>query len=880
MKKKIALLLAAAMTFAAAVPMNLFAAASNVLTTQVNSNAAKDMFFDLGLSVGEGATITGNDDLAASNRSVNLVVNFPERTVTTGDNRAFRLTLSDNAEWFFVDYGSTIGGTSATSTYQKSTEVDITSTASGAKGFTAMGRPASESAYFAELVNTSLSGTGAAANGENQNFLVYNAGIAGNSGREGDFALNRESAQTVAIYYNEESGMSLSIPLVIRSKDDKPISITVTGAADQVLNSTVAITRGTRGTTNTIASQRTGRNVVALDKITLTEVAAGSIRSGQFVISAPDDYKLVATSDFKLTFHGLSAATTSGVVTGMKGTNDLYIKLDGVVPTTALPGKIDIEGLVLQPLNSAISIDYNEDLSIEIKELEKAVIESGDNNGASFPTWANITGISKGVIEKAAKFINWSVGYVAADAKDVLAGRNKQEAAKVTISEKVPGSWWTQKDTVFTLVDAEGNVRTDVKISSAKINATGFTVEEKGVTFHPIYNDTLRRGSTVDKDGNVNENVILFNNNANGFSFVGRDIASDKSAKVEIELVLSTAFTAEGPVYLKAENSSFGIDNSDIDDSGMIKIAEIERLVDIKAETTDVEIGAQRYDIKNITVTELKKGALLPGNVVFDLGEFGSTITTSGLRFVPLSAAGKMTVTTSDRAFKIEGVSSNGDNITYRVATVSRDLPASIELSGLQATIDRTVPRGLYDLFVSGPALTNNFDGTVVGGTTINDSFSNRVFSLEGYITVVTDQANVAFRSEIKIFDGSTTAIIDGKPVEMAMAPYADLNDSAFLVPVRFVTENLGAKVNFNTNGDKNIVTVEFAERTVQFTIGEKEYFVSGAPLAYGMSTAPVVQYDENGGGYTFLPFRALGEAIGVPVDFLAEEGAAVYNLK
>ena len=99
--------------------------------------------------------------------------------------------------------------------------------------------------------------------------------------------------------------------------------------------------------------------------------------------------------------------------------------------------------------------------------------------------------------------------------------------------------------------------------------------------------------------------------------------------------------------------------------------------------------------------------------------------------------------------------------------------------------------------------------------------------------------------------------VIDGKVVSSDVAPVAQ--NGTTLVPVRVVTENLGADVTWNQT--KKQATVLTAGYKVIFTIDSKTYTVNGSSKTL-VSAAKIIN------GKTMIPLRAIAESIGAVVDY------------
>ncbi|MDR1440423.1 MAG: substrate-binding domain-containing protein [Clostridiales bacterium] len=108
---------------------------------------------------------------------------------------------------------------------------------------------------------------------------------------------------------------------------------------------------------------------------------------------------------------------------------------------------------------------------------------------------------------------------------------------------------------------------------------------------------------------------------------------------------------------------------------------------------------------------------------------------------------------------------------------------------------------------------------------------------------------------------GGVAIEIDGAAVRSDTAPV--VKSGTTLVPVRVITETLGAAVSWDQA--KQAATIETAGYSVVFTIGSTTYTVNGAPKT--LLAAPEIVNDR-----TMVPIRALAESIGADVSY---DGAA-----
>ncbi len=116
-------------------------------------------------------------------------------------------------------------------------------------------------------------------------------------------------------------------------------------------------------------------------------------------------------------------------------------------------------------------------------------------------------------------------------------------------------------------------------------------------------------------------------------------------------------------------------------------------------------------------------------------------------------------------------------------------------------------------------------------------------------------------------YAATITLNIDGKAVASDVAPV--LEEGRTLVPVRVISETLGADVKWNEATKK--VTINTAAYEVVFTIGSKSFTVNGAAKTLDV---PAKIVDSR----TVVPIRAISEAIGAEVSYDAAKHVASVN--
>jgi phosphate transport system substrate-binding protein len=115
--------------------------------------------------------------------------------------------------------------------------------------------------------------------------------------------------------------------------------------------------------------------------------------------------------------------------------------------------------------------------------------------------------------------------------------------------------------------------------------------------------------------------------------------------------------------------------------------------------------------------------------------------------------------------------------------------------------------------------------------------------------------------------DSTISLVIDGVKQTPAVAPVVESGTT--LVPLRLISETLGAEVSWNQSSQQ--ATIQTAAYTVIFTIGSKTYTVNGAGKT--LLAAPKLV-----SGTTLVPIRAFAEAIGATVNYIASTHTATVD--
>ena len=145
-------------------------------------------------------------------------------------------------------------------------------------------------------------------------------------------------------------------------------------------------------------------------------------------------------------------------------------------------------------------------------------------------------------------------------------------------------------------------------------------------------------------------------------------------------------------------------------------------------------------------------------------------------------------------------------------------------------------------------------DGTFSFDLQIKSNGGDRDIPFE--ITVVREKIMI----ELRI--GSKKATISGKEVPMDAAPY--IKKGSTLVPLRFISEAFGAKIDWQPKMGKGTINITLGENNIMIEIGNTTALVNGKKVT--LTVPPEITT-----GRTFVPLRFISEAFGAEVQWIAE---------
>ena len=414
---------------------------------------------------------------------------------------------------------------------------------------------------------------------------------------------------------------------------------------------------------------------------------------------------------------------------------------------------------------------------------------------------------------------------------EIISGYTKNSKDKTfyvyaTVKESMKGALTAGKYIDFTLpeeVQICGSIQTSDKAG------------DKG-TFGSNLSGKIKVGEDSDNNG-----ADLKGKDASTFEFTipstdenGWKTTKGNTVTFKIPVTVQADFT--GDIKMTVSGAKAGLEEKEL------VVATAKSPITVEAKATDVKNGVQNQTVSNITIKEVETGYLDDGtNLTVKFDDLGLT---NALVFDDADVK----VTAGDIELGKTTVEKGVINIKIKSASAKA---STIEISGISATLNRTLPEGKYDLLVGGDALLKN--------KVYNDEdFDVTPVKVEGYVNIVTPADTNTVKVNASFVIGKTSYTNNGTEVTMDAAPYIAKNRT--MVPIRYIANACGvtdenitwdqATRTATISGPNNVVTIKMGSNTITTSNG-----------VITMDTVAV-----NTGNRIYVPARFIANALGATV--------------
>lgn len=647
-----------------------------------------------------------------------------------------------------------------------------------------------------------------------------------------------------------------------------PVKATVVADyTDKVVGGEYTITKGLDSNTTNLVYDANGvksfDDKITISSLTLKENVRGTIGKN-------NEAKITLRLGSGFTFKNPQSITikdASGANTSLSG-NFAYVGSNKSAIEVTVKG--------LDNRNNPIGLDFG---NIEIEPVN-------DNNYGDVDITVSGDNINTQTVKVAKRE---KLGFkleTVKDAKEIISGRHYSQdtngtmteqdntTVEVKFSEAVPNTLVSQRALDFTLPEGVKFVSADISnykgFTKNPTDADSFEIRDNGRTLR------LKRDSyTVNGNNTLAEFTMKLN------------LSVDPGFKGDIKLAVSGGGQSD-----KVETV----------------IAKAVIPFEIKSQSTKLNLGYQDYNTADIVITEAKPGMFLEGkdatlslSAPYGTQELGF----SDAKFEV--SGGELEVKEKDFKvgdYKVAGSSATQKGvINFKINKASYKNPSTITIKNVKVGTTRSVPFGAYDLKLSGEAVINNYtdkidENKVVALNTaksqaadgkVNYDLSKQnntsSYDFKNYVEVITETGTLD--KTVKVSVGEKTVLVGDQAIDMDVAPYIQASSNSTMVPLRFVSVALGVDTGNVANPDASnkiawdantkTTTIYYGagtgQKIIQFQAGSNIMTVDGTriPMEYGVKA-------EIKDGRMFVPFRALGQALGVAVTWDADSRTAIYN--
>jgi hypothetical protein len=601
------------------------------------------------------------------------------------------------------------------------------------------------------------------------------------------------------------------------------------------------------------------------------------------------------------------------------GTNDstLMIRFNEIDPSTQLVGKVYIQGLVIYADEDAYLPTGDNAADIKVR-IDGDYVTKEDVLVAQRKDW-NISLTTTGSIPTLV-----SGRYIGPSWNGLDADDNTHKTAHVILSENTSYSWWGNRTTVLALPATDNKTVKGAKFRKIEITKTSnlSSADDKALTdtryAWPYYNipasySNYEPGTFLNdgqKHGSGTASVMV-NDNTISISNVTPDVNKRMSVEFDLWVSIELGFAAQagGDLRLSVDPSSTSVVGTlSADKLPSCVIAHVVDPIKLTTKVSDLKIGYQYQATSDIQITENGAGYLLKDKTVrisitdlisVDMLFTPSTtvkVTAGDLKIKNLNATGVGGFTSQSNSWLTGITDKETASISFDIDRQS-STPSTITISNVAVKMDRTIPltnQAPYKVLVWGTAIAENYGLTTNGGSDqFNSNYGQRTWKADfntagvdvAYINVISaapDEPNI-LSQEVRVPIGENYFIVNGVSYSMDAAAYISPASHSTMVPIRFVANAFGLRNDNQIVWDDSTktVTIIAPSRTIQFTAAKSSMIVNGVSITMvSPDNLPVVAEIKGDAGHErmYIPFRALGQAFGIPVDWDEATQTAIYN--
>lgn len=642
------------------------------------------------------------------------------------------------------------------------------------------------------------------------------------------------------INMNTSSGTKIryKIPIPVIADGEGTITAKINANSTTISESQfdiATVTKKKGDTTISIDEVNTGVDSIALDIITVKEDVAGTFDLSKLVKLRLSSGFVFDTSHLLNVSPGINCDFRSFSVTPHDDEIEFYWPADFTYTgSDEKAASIKFTGLVVLPEDD--DTDWGQvSITISGGGCTKETILCGERTDYGFKYSANSTKLMNG------------------RRQDGSFDDELFQSGEITLEETAPGSYIPQRKLQFTVPEG--------------VHIFGIEL----VDCDEVYINSLSIGDgycSLNDDGdklNI-ENLPMSEDEISSFTFI-------------LYLTADASYTGDVPLHV----SGGGINDNDLED---VIIANFTRPFSVTAGSTVGSVGKIWNATSDIVIKETKEMAFLEDGVVyiaidslFGGGELG--LCDQGEK--------NITVEVTEGDLRLKNIKSDEGYIRFVIDRESSETPSTITISNVAVGTTRAVPYGSFGLKVYGSGIINNFSEDSDRLGKYGWSCDTKKYTVPNYFVIeeLPEGEEAATLDVVRVIIDSTEMYVNNDKYDVGVAPYIQVQSASTLVPLRFISVVLsGDKTTADKADESNrvswdnvnkIATIYVGQgntqKIVQFKAGSDMMTINGTNIAMDNNVKAEIK-----DGRMFVPFRALGNALGVSVSWNEQLRMATYN--
>lgn len=327
--------------------------------------------------------------------------------------------------------------------------------------------------------------------------------------------------------------------------------------------------------------------------------------------------------------------------------------------------------------------------------------------------------------------------------------------------------------------------------------------------------------------------------------------SSEKANTFTLFIPVTIQADYTGDVKVDIKGAKAGIDDT------TLTVAKAVPVVTVEAKTTDVKNGVQKQAVSDIKITENVAGYMNAGTALT------VALDNLGLTNALVFDDAKVEVTAGDLEINKITIKKGVINIPIKEESTK---PSTISITGITATLNRTLPEGGYDLKIGesiekdkNDSSSENSKSALIDNEMYNDNdFDVAPVTVKGYINIVTPADTNTVKVNASFVIGKTSYTNNGTEVTMDAAPYIAKNRT--MVPIRYIANACGVSdENITWNQATRTATISGPNNVVTIKMGSNTITTSNGVIT--MDTVAV-----NSGNRIYVPARFIANALGATV--------------